>query len=86
MPVQKNGSKDKKMGGRMGWIWDPKPLRTHAQVKLIQENLLPGQVGELGYKGRSPLLDIAGFDIIKVISDLRLYRPSDGCPISTHRH
>jgi hypothetical protein len=59
---------------RMAWVWKPTPLRTHDEVKEIQEKIECGEIGldkahrtlRRGYKGRSPLLDIIGFDIVKV--------------------
>jgi hypothetical protein len=59
---------------RMAWVWKPTPLRTHSEVKEIQEKIECGEIRldkahrhlRKGYKGRSPLLDITGFDIVKV--------------------
>jgi hypothetical protein len=56
---------------RCSWPWEEgHVLRTHDEVKDIQERL--GRGDELdraeawGYKSRSPLLDLPGFDIILV--------------------
>jgi hypothetical protein len=56
---------------RCSWPWEEgHALRTHDEVKEIQERLGRGEVLDRaeawGYKVRSPLLDLPGFDIILV--------------------
>lgn len=56
---------------RLAWEWSREPLRTHEEAANIQGFLESGELDPDdpeagGYKGRSPLLDIDGFDIIKV--------------------
>lgn len=61
---------------RMAWFWDAplgdpeKVLKTHAEAVLLQERLQAGEKLDKdesrGYTGRSPLLDLENFDIIRV--------------------
>lgn len=55
----------------MAWPWEPNcELRTDEQARRIQESIEDGTIDDeeprYGYKGRSPLLDLPGFDIIYV--------------------
>jgi hypothetical protein len=74
IPVEKEGEvvnlDDSRSTKRLAWIWNPHPLRTHQEVVDIMNRLAAGELlnreESRGYKGRSPLLDIIGFDIVHV--------------------
>jgi hypothetical protein len=80
IPVEKEGEDvnqdDSRSAKRLAWIWDPHPIRTHQEVADIMDRLAAGELLDRaesrGYKGRSPLLDIDGFDIVHV-SNLSIY-------------